>query len=140
MIHSLLSIQVRTQTFILKHFRHTPYGRYMAKIRNSHLGESCFIIGNGPSLTVEDLNTLHNGGIDILRRDNVQPSCGVAHASRGDRQRPQKLVHHQGKPLPNDLDCKCARNTEGSICPDEECILLFMEMSPQNQNQKLDIA
>lgn len=27
-------------------------------IRNSHLGERCFIIGTGPSLTVEDLNLL----------------------------------------------------------------------------------
>ena len=71
MIHPLLSIQARTQTFILKHFRHTPYGRYMAKIRNSHLGESCFIIGNGPSLTVEDLNTLHDNGIDTFAVNRI---------------------------------------------------------------------
>ncbi len=63
MIHPLLSIQARTQTFILKHFRHTPYARYMRKIHNSHIGESCFIIGNGPSLTVEDLSKLHEQGI-----------------------------------------------------------------------------
>lgn len=71
MIHPLLSIQARTQTFILKHFRHTPYGRYMAKIRNTHLGESCFIIGNGPSLTVEDLNTLHEKGIDTFAVNRI---------------------------------------------------------------------
>lgn len=71
MIHPLLSIQARTQNFILKHFRHTPYGRYMAKIRNSHLGESCFIIGNGPSLTVEDLNTLHEKGIDTFAVNRI---------------------------------------------------------------------
>ena len=59
MIHPLLSIQAHTQTFILKYFRLTPYGRYMAKIRNTHQGESCFIIGNGPSLTIEDLEMLH---------------------------------------------------------------------------------
>lgn len=63
MIHPLLSIQARTQTLILRHFRRTPYGRYMASIRNSHLGESCFIIGNGPSLTVEDLTVLYEKGI-----------------------------------------------------------------------------
>lgn len=63
MIHPLLSIQARTQTFILKHFRQTPYGRAMAKLRNTHPGESCFIIGNGPSLTVEDLSALHAKGI-----------------------------------------------------------------------------
>ena len=71
MIHPLLSIEARTQNFILKHFRHTPYGRYMAKIRNSHLGESCFIIGNGPSLTVEDLNTLHDKGIDTFAVNRI---------------------------------------------------------------------
>lgn len=63
MVHPLLSIQARSQNFILKHFRHTPYGRYMAKIHNTHLGESCFIIGNGPSLTADDLQTLHERGI-----------------------------------------------------------------------------
>ena len=66
MIHPLLSIQARTQNLILKYFRHTHYGRYMAKIHNTHLGESCFIIGNGPSLTVEDLDTLHRKGIDTF--------------------------------------------------------------------------
>lgn len=71
MIHPLRSIEARTQNFILKHFRHTPYGRYMAKIRNSHLGESCFIIGNGPSLTVEDLNTLHDRGIDTFAVNRI---------------------------------------------------------------------
>lgn len=63
MIHPLLSIQARTQSWILKHFAHTPYGRYMASLRNAHLGESCFIIGNGPSLTVEDLTMLWQQGI-----------------------------------------------------------------------------
>ena len=71
MIHPLLSIEARTQNFILKHFRHTPYGRFMAKIRNSHLGESCFIIGNGPSLTVEDLNTLHDNDIDTFAVNRI---------------------------------------------------------------------
>ena len=71
MIHPLLSIQARTQTFLLKHFRYTPYGRYMNKIRNTHLGESCFIIGNGPSLTVEDLNTLHEKGIDTFAVNRI---------------------------------------------------------------------
>ncbi len=69
--HPLLSIQARTQTFLLKHFRHTPYGRKMAKLRNTHLGESCFIIGNGPSLTVEDLDTLHSRGIDTFAVNRI---------------------------------------------------------------------
>ena len=78
MIHPLLSIEARTQNFILKHFRYTPYGRYMAKIRNSHLGESCFIIGNGPSLTTEDLDMLHSKGIAtfaVNRIYQIFPKC-----------------------------------------------------------------
>lgn len=71
MTHPLFSIQARTQTFLLKHFRHTSYGRYMKKIRNTHLGESCFVIGNGPSLTAEDLTTLHEKGIDTFAVNRI---------------------------------------------------------------------
>ena len=71
MIHPLLSIQAHTQTFILHHFKYTHYGRYMKKIHNSHLGESCFVIGNGPSLTAEDLTTLHEKGIDTFAVNRI---------------------------------------------------------------------
>ena len=71
MIHPFLSIQARSQTFILKHFRHTRHARYLRKIHNSHLGGSCFIIGNGPSLTTEDLSTLHNRGIDSFAVNRI---------------------------------------------------------------------
>ncbi len=63
MIHPLRSIEAHTQNFILKHFRHTKHARYLKKIHNTHMGESCFIIGNGPSLTAEDLTALHEAGI-----------------------------------------------------------------------------
>ena len=71
MIHPLLSIQAHTQTFILKHFRYTHYGRYMKKIHNSHLGESCFIIGNGPSLSADDLTVLHDNNIDTFAVNRI---------------------------------------------------------------------
>ncbi len=71
MIHPLLSIKARTQNLILKNFRKTPYGKNMAKLRNSHLNESCFIIGNGPSLTVEDLETLHSKGVDTFAVNRI---------------------------------------------------------------------
>ncbi|MBY0145905.1 6-hydroxymethylpterin diphosphokinase MptE-like protein [Neobacillus niacini] len=32
--------------------------RKVKKLKDSHIGDSCFIIGNGPSLTVEDLNRI----------------------------------------------------------------------------------
>lgn len=34
--------------------------RYMEKLRDIHQGKRCYIIGNGPSLTLEDLNKLKN--------------------------------------------------------------------------------
>lgn len=40
---------------------HIPHfwNQKLAKFRDIHRGERCFLIGNGPSLRVEDLNTLH---------------------------------------------------------------------------------
>jgi hypothetical protein len=35
-------------------------GKYIKSLRNIHLGKRCFIIGNGPSLTTEDLDKLKN--------------------------------------------------------------------------------
>lgn len=71
MIYPIRSIQSHMQTLILKHFRFTRYGRYMKKIHNSHLGESCFIIGNGPSLTAEDLTTILENHIDSFAVNRI---------------------------------------------------------------------
>ena len=43
----------------------------MAKIHNTHMGESCFIIGNGPSLTTDDLQTLFEKGIDTFAVNRI---------------------------------------------------------------------
>lgn len=69
--HPLLSIQARYQWFMLTHFKYTSYARYMKKIYNSHLGESCFIIGNGPSLSADDLTVLHNNRIDTFAVNRI---------------------------------------------------------------------
>lgn len=71
MIHPILSAQAHMQTFMLRHFKYTPYGRYMAKIHNSHPGEMCFVIGNGPSLTAEDLTTLHENDVDTFAVNRI---------------------------------------------------------------------
>ncbi|WP_256988774.1 6-hydroxymethylpterin diphosphokinase MptE-like protein [Bacillus sp. EB106-08-02-XG196] len=41
-------------------FPYTSNGRKLKKLKNKHKGNRCFIVGNGPSLTVEDLNLLKN--------------------------------------------------------------------------------
>lgn len=44
------------------HFRITKEGRTLSKLKNIHQGRRCFIIGNGPSLRVDDLNILYRKG------------------------------------------------------------------------------
>lgn len=39
-------------------YRFTAQSKKVRAYRNCHMGERCFIIGNGPSLTVQDLNAL----------------------------------------------------------------------------------
>jgi hypothetical protein len=41
-------------------FPYTLGGKELQRLRNTHIGARCFIIGNGPSLRVEDLNKLKN--------------------------------------------------------------------------------
>lgn len=69
--HPILSVKARTINFAVRHYKLTPYYRYMKKIRNSHLGESCFVIGNGPSLTAEDLDTLAEKHIDSFAMNRI---------------------------------------------------------------------
>lgn len=71
MIHPILSLQAHSQNIILKYFSKTPYGRYMKSIRNIHLGESCFVIGNGPSLSAEDLEVLYKNSIDTFAVNRI---------------------------------------------------------------------
>ena len=58
MIHPLESFVARKNNFILQHFKKTKYSKIIRQFRNAHSGESCFIIGNGPSLRVEDLDKI----------------------------------------------------------------------------------
>jgi hypothetical protein len=41
-------------------FPYTTTGKKLKKLRNKHRGKRCFIVGNGPSLTVADLEKLKN--------------------------------------------------------------------------------
>ena len=41
-------------------YKYTADAKYIRNLKNSHQEERCFIIGNGPSLTIEDLNLLKN--------------------------------------------------------------------------------
>ena len=62
MIHLIKSIEARQQGWVLNNFEKTKYSKRLKELKNSHCGERCFIVANGPSLTAEDL--------DILKKHN----------------------------------------------------------------------
>lgn len=51
------------QPWSMKHFEKTKYGKELARYKGKYTGQTCFLIGNGPSLRAEDLTTIHNAGI-----------------------------------------------------------------------------
>ncbi len=57
--HYLDAVQARLQNWQSRHFELTKYGQNIAKLKDSHKCESCFVIGNGPSLSAADLQILH---------------------------------------------------------------------------------
>ena len=59
MIHPIQSIQARIQSATAHHYRQTVYGRKLKGYCGSHMGQRCFLIGNGPSLRAEDLTCLY---------------------------------------------------------------------------------
>ena len=69
--HPILSVQARTVNLISKHFNLTKNYRDMKQLYNTHQGESCFVIGNGPSLTADDLNTLAEKKIDCFAMNRI---------------------------------------------------------------------
>lgn len=53
------SLEARlVQPFILNNYQITNYGKKLKKLRGKYLNKRCFLIGNGPSLRVDDLNIL----------------------------------------------------------------------------------
>ncbi len=69
--HPIQGSRTKRLVWMLKHFRKTKYGRYLESIRGFRLGESCFIIGNGPSLTADDLNILKKNNIDSFAANRI---------------------------------------------------------------------
>lgn len=61
-MHIINSILNRYRIFQLEHFSRTSYGRSIRNFCDIHTGRRCFIIGNGPSLNVHDLDTLARTG------------------------------------------------------------------------------
>ncbi len=69
--HFYDAIRARIQLMESKHFELTPYGKSLSKLKGSHIGESCFVIGNGPSLTATDLQVLHEKNVSCFGTNRI---------------------------------------------------------------------
>lgn len=67
----LKSFEARKQNWQSTHFEKTKYGKKLRTLKNRHKGEACFVIGNGPSLTVEDLDAIYKIGIPTFATNRV---------------------------------------------------------------------
>ena len=65
------SIIARKQNYDSAHFEITKYGKAIRALKDSHKGEKCFVIGNGPSLTAADLDRLQDSGIPTFAMNRV---------------------------------------------------------------------
>lgn len=61
-MNPIASIIARYRNYKIRHFGRFPEGRELQKLKDIHKGRRCFIIGNGPSLTAEDLTRIHENG------------------------------------------------------------------------------
>lgn len=62
-MHPIKSFEAHYQTYVIKHFDKCKYSKRLKKFKNIHKGEVCFIVGNGPSLSPDDLEVLHKNNI-----------------------------------------------------------------------------
>lgn len=61
-MHPIKSIEARMQGYTMNNFQKSKYAKMIRNFKNIHAGETCFIIGNGPSLKAEDLTKINNKG------------------------------------------------------------------------------
>lgn len=60
---ALESVRARiVYPYITNNFEKTSYGKKIATYKDMYSGKRCFLIGNGPSLTADDLTRLHDMG------------------------------------------------------------------------------
>lgn len=70
------SLTARMQSWAGKHYELTKAGGEIAKYKDLHKGERCFIIGNGPSLRASDLEVLHQNGVVTFASNRVYHMFG----------------------------------------------------------------
>ena len=71
MIHPIKSLEARIQRHQSENFEKTKYGKKLALLKDKYIGQTCFIIGNGPSLRPEDLTVLHQNNIKCFSANRI---------------------------------------------------------------------
>lgn len=86
MIHPIKAIITRQQGWVIRNFEKTKYSQRIKALKDRHCGERCFIVANGPSLTSDDLDTLHKNNeytfgmnriFKVFPETKWRPSCYV---------------------------------------------------------------
>lgn len=62
-MHLTQAIKERYHGYVLNNFIHSRYSKRLREFKNKYEGQSCFIIGNGPSLLSADLERILKRGI-----------------------------------------------------------------------------
>lgn len=70
-MHPIKSIIARNQNRMYKKFDKCRYGKKLKQFKDIHKSETCFIIGNGPSLKIEDLTKLHELNIPTFAFNRI---------------------------------------------------------------------
>lgn len=70
-MHPIQFISEKRKWYVLQHFSGTKYAKQLKAFQNIHQGETCFIIGNGPSLRVEDLEQLSRKNIPTFAFNRI---------------------------------------------------------------------
>lgn len=71
MIHPIKSINARQQHWTSQNFEKTKYAKALKNLKNTYYGETCFLIGNGPSLRPEDLTVIHDNRIKSFASNRI---------------------------------------------------------------------
>lgn len=65
------SIKERRKGYVLNHFSSSRYAKELKQFQGIHSGETCFIIGNGPSLSANDLELLYEKKIPTFAFNRI---------------------------------------------------------------------
>lgn len=65
------SVKAHMQNWQSNNFEKTKYGKKLRELKDFHKNEKCFVIGNGPSLKVEDLQQLCNRNIPTFATNRI---------------------------------------------------------------------